>query len=130
MINFPQMRYKETLDRIHSFQRFGSRLGLERMSILMEYLGNPQDTMRVIHVGGTNGKGSVCRYIYSVLQKNGYSAGLYTSPYIERFTERIECNGCEISQEDLIRYTNRLGITDRVRTDHSDCFPVFFRTEY
>ncbi|MDD2190298.1 MAG: bifunctional folylpolyglutamate synthase/dihydrofolate synthase [Eubacteriales bacterium] len=102
------MTYNETLDRIHSFQRFGSRLGLERMSILMEYLGNPQDTMQVIHVGGTNGKGSVCRYLYSVLQKNGYRAGLYTSPYIERFTERIECNGCEISQEDLIRYTNQV----------------------
>lgn len=102
------MTYQETLDRIHSFQRFGSKLGLERMSRLMEYLGNPQETMKVIHVGGTNGKGSVCRFLYSVLQENGYKIGLYTSPYLERFTERMECNGSEISEEDLIRYTKRV----------------------
>ncbi|MDD4565800.1 MAG: bifunctional folylpolyglutamate synthase/dihydrofolate synthase [Eubacteriales bacterium] len=102
------MTYQETLDRIHSFQRFGSKLGLERMSRLMEHLNNPQETMRVIHVGGTNGKGSVCRFLYSVLQDNGYKIGLYTSPYLERFTERIECNGSEISKEDLIQYTKRV----------------------
>jgi dihydrofolate synthase/folylpolyglutamate synthase len=99
------MTYQETLDRIHSFQKYGSRLGLERMTNLMELLGNPQETMRVIHVAGTNGKGSVCRYLYSVLQENGYKTGMYTSPYLERFTERMEYNGSEISQEELIRYT-------------------------
>jgi len=102
------MTYQETLDRIHSFQRFGSKLGLERMARLMEHLGNPQESMKVIHVGGTNGKGSVCRFLYSVLQENGYRIGLYTSPYLERFTERMECNGSEISQEDLIKYTKRV----------------------
>lgn len=102
------MTYQETLDRIHSFQRFGSKLGLERMSRLMEHLDNPQENMKVIHVGGTNGKGSVCRFLYSVLKENGYKIGLYTSPYLERFTERIECNGSEISKEDLIRYTKRV----------------------
>lgn len=102
------MTYQEVLDRIHSFQKFGSKLGLERMTRLMELLGNPQETMKVIHVAGTNGKGSVCRYIYSVLQENGCKAGLYTSPFLERFTERMECNGSEISEEDLIRYTERV----------------------
>jgi len=102
------MTYEETLDRIHSFQKFGSRLGLERMTRLTELLGNPQERMKVIHVAGTNGKGSVCRYLYSVLRENGYRTGLYTSPYLERFTERIECNGSEISEEDLIRYTERV----------------------
>lgn len=99
------MTYQETLDRIHSFQKFGSRLGLERMTRLMELLGNPQETMKVIHVGGTNGKGSVCRFLYSVLKENGYKTGLYTSPFLERFTERIEFNGSEIPEEDLIRCT-------------------------
>ena len=99
------MTYQETLDRIHSFQKYGSRLGLERMTRLMELLGNPQESMKVIHVAGTNGKGSVCRYLYSVLQENGYKTGLYTSPFLERFTERMEYNGSEISQEDLSRYT-------------------------
>ncbi len=102
------MTYEETLEKIHSFQKYGYKLGLERMSCLMDRLGNPQEVMKVIHVAGTNGKGSVCRYLYSVLQENGYSAGLYTSPYLEKFTERMECNGLEISQKDLIRYTQRV----------------------
>lgn len=102
------MTYEETLERIHSFQKYGSRLGLERMSRLLELLGNPQERMKVIHVAGTNGKGSVCRYLYSVLQENGYKAGLYTSPYLERFTERMEYNGSEISQEDLSAYTEKV----------------------
>lgn len=102
------MTYQETLDKIHSFQKFGSKLGLSRMARLMELLGNPQENMRVIHVAGTNGKGSVCRYLYTVLQENGYKTGLYTSPFLERFTERMESNGSEISQEDLIRYTEQV----------------------
>ncbi|GAB1476725.1 folylpolyglutamate synthase/dihydrofolate synthase family protein [Bacillota bacterium] len=95
------MNYKETIEKIHDFQKFGSRLGLERMSVLMDLLGNPQEGMKVIHVAGTNGKGSVCRYLASVLQENGYKTGLYTSPYLERFTERIEFDGREISEDDL-----------------------------
>ena len=95
------MNYEETINRIHGFQKFGSRLGLERMAVLMDILGNPQDDMKVIHVAGTNGKGSVCRFLASMLKENGYRAGLYTSPYLERFTERIELDGIEISREDL-----------------------------
>ena len=102
------MTYQEALDRIHSFQKYGSKLGLERMTRLMELLGNPQENMKVIHVAGTNGKGSVCRYLYSVLQENGYKTGLYTSPFLERFTERMEYNGFEIFEEDLINYTGQV----------------------
>ena len=93
------MTYDETLNKIHSFLRFGSRLGLERMHSLLRRLGNPQDTLQVIHVAGTNGKGSVCRYLYCVLQDCGYRVGLYTSPYLECFTERMEFDGQEISPE-------------------------------
>lgn len=96
------MNYNDTLDKIHGFRIFGSRLGLERMSVLMDLLGNPQDNMSVIHLAGTNGKGSVCRYLASVLQENGYRTGLYTSPYLERFEECMEFDGQEISEEDLI----------------------------
>jgi dihydrofolate synthase/folylpolyglutamate synthase len=96
------MNYEETIERIHSFQRFGSKLGLERMTRLMDCLGNPQDKIKTIHVGGTNGKGSVCRYLASALKENGYRIGLYTSPYLEEFTERIEYDGEEISKEELI----------------------------
>jgi dihydrofolate synthase/folylpolyglutamate synthase len=99
------MTYEETIEKIHSFNKFGSKLGLERMTKLMELLGNPQNKMKIIHVGGSNGKGSVCRFLYSILQENGYRTGLYTSPYLEKFTERIEFNGSEISPEDLTKYT-------------------------
>jgi dihydrofolate synthase/folylpolyglutamate synthase len=90
-----------SIDQIHSFERFGSRLGLERIGELMSRLGNPQDDMRVIHVAGTNGKGSVCRYIYSVLRGHGYRTGLYTSPFVVSFFERIEFDGAYITEEEL-----------------------------
>ena len=95
------MTYEEALERIHGFSRFGSRLGLSRMERLLDRMGNPQEDMKVIHVAGTNGKGSVSRFLYSILLENGYKVGLYTSPFLERFTERIEFDGREISREDL-----------------------------
>ena len=93
----------DAINKIHEFLRFGSVLGLERMNVLLEKLGNPQDELKVIHVAGTNGKGSICRYVYEVLQAAGYQTGLYTSPYIEVFNERIEFDGAYISDEDLNR---------------------------
>ncbi len=101
------MNYEETLEKIHSFNVFGSRLGLERMNKLLSLLGDPHEKLRVIHVAGTNGKGSVCRYVYSVLSDAGYKVGAYFSPYIERFTERIELAGQEISEQDLALYAER-----------------------
>ncbi len=100
-----RLNYEEAIEKIHSFHVFGSRLGLERMKKLLELLGSPHINMKIIHVAGTNGKGSVCRYIYSVLEENGYRTGAYFSPYIENFTERIEFDRQEISREDLVIYT-------------------------
>ncbi len=102
------MTYEEALEKLHELAKFGSRLGLSRMTRLMELLGNPQDRIRTIHIAGTNGKGSVCRYIYSVLLAGGYKAGLYTSPFLERFTERIEFNGAEISQDAVATYAQKV----------------------
>ena len=99
------MTYEECLAKIHAFDKFGSRLGLERMRELLRRLGNPEKTQKVIHVAGTNGKGSTCRYLYCMLLEAGYHVGLYTSPYLERFTERIEYDGAEISHEDLCEAT-------------------------
>ena len=96
------------IGKIHAFEKFGSILGLERMNELMALLGDPQDKLKVLHVAGTNGKGSVCRYLYSVLQENGYRIGLYTSPFLEVFNERIELDGAYISDEDLTEYTDRV----------------------
>lgn len=96
------------IGKIHEFEKFGSILGLERMTELLELLGNPQDELSLIHVAGTNGKGSTCRYIYSVLRECGYKVGLYTSPFLEIFNERIELDGEYISDEDLAKYTDRV----------------------
>ena len=88
------------IDRIHEFNRFGMVLGLDRMEELLRRLGNPQDDLKVIHVAGTNGKGSVSKYLEEGLSACGYKMGLYTSPYIETFNERIRYDGADISDED------------------------------
>ena len=80
-----------------------SRLGLSRMVDLLERLGRPQDDLRFVHVAGTNGKGSVCAYLASVLQAAGYKVGLFTSPFILCFEERIRVNGENIRAEELAR---------------------------
>lgn len=99
------MTYEEAINKIHSYLVFGSKLGLHRMKSLLGVLGNPQDSLKIVHIAGTNGKGSVSRYIYTMLQECGYKAGIYISPYIDRFTERIEFDGRQISPEDLAKYT-------------------------
>ena len=78
-----------------------SRLGLERIRELLDRLGRPQDRLKFVHVAGTNGKGSVCAYLASILQAAGYRTGLFTSPYIERFEERIRVDGAMIGLDDL-----------------------------
>ncbi len=98
----------KAVDRIHEYLRFGMVLGLERMNALMAKLGDPQKELEVIHVAGTNGKGSVCRYVYEVLRAAGYHTGLYTSPYLEVFNERIEADGEYISDEELENIADRV----------------------
>ncbi|MBK5254142.1 MAG: bifunctional folylpolyglutamate synthase/dihydrofolate synthase [Peptostreptococcaceae bacterium] len=93
------------LNKINKFCTFGSVLGLSRMEDLCEKLDHPEESLNVIHVAGTNGKGSVCRYIYEALREAGFSVGLYISPFITVFNERIEMNGNHISDDDLIYYS-------------------------
>ncbi|MBR6742833.1 MAG: bifunctional folylpolyglutamate synthase/dihydrofolate synthase, partial [Clostridia bacterium] len=102
------MNYAEALDYIHKISWTGSRPGLERISELAALLGDPQDKLKFIHVGGTNGKGSFCSMLSSVLIKSGMKVGIYTSPYIYRFNERISINGEPISDEALARLTERV----------------------
>ena len=99
------MTYQETLQKISSLLRFGMRPGLERISKLLALLGNPQERLLFVHVAGTNGKGSTCALISSVLTKCGYKTGLFLSPYILDFRERMQINGQMIPQEDLARLT-------------------------
>lgn len=80
-----------------------SRLGLDRMVDLLERMGRPQDSLRFVHVAGTNGKGSTCAYLASILQAAGYRVGLFTSPFVFCFEERIRVNGENISADELAR---------------------------
>lgn len=95
------MSYKETLEKIHSLNKFGSRPGLERVSELLRRLGSPHNGLRFVHVAGTNGKGSVSSAVASVLTASGYRTGLFISPYITDFCERIQIDLTPISHEDL-----------------------------
>lgn len=99
------MKYNEALEYINDKDKFGSRLGLDSIGKLLSLLGNPQKGLKYIHIGGTNGKGSTASYIAHILKAGGYRAGLFTSPYIERFNERIQINGEDIPDEILGRMT-------------------------
>lgn len=102
------MNYKQTLDYIHCGFFGGTRPGLERVTELLDRLGNPQDRLRFIHVTGTNGKGSFCAMLESVLRKAGYNTGLYTSPYIKRFNERMMVKGRPITNDELAQITSEI----------------------
>lgn len=91
------------VERIHALGRFSGRPGLHRMQALCNALGNPQDQLKFIHLAGTNGKGSTATMLASVLKEAGYRTGLYTSPYLVTFYERIRINGRMISESDLSR---------------------------
>ncbi len=96
--------YNEAVNLLTSAGKFRISLGLDRMEKLLELIGNPQDKLDYIHVAGTNGKGSVCSILSSVLTESGKKVGLYTSPHIFKYTERIQINGAVITDEDFARY--------------------------
>lgn len=102
------MTIEEALAYIHSVDWMGSRPGLGRTRELLHLLGDPQKKLKFVHVAGTNGKGSTCACLAAILQEAGYKTGLYTSPYIHVFNERIQINRRMISDEDLAAYTERL----------------------
>lgn len=95
------MNCAQAIEYIHSLEKFGIKPGLERIKALCEILGNPQDKLKVIHVAGTNGKGSTSTMISNILIKNGYKTGLYISPYVSDFRERIQFNGNMIEHSEL-----------------------------
>ena len=112
------MTYETALEKIHSLLTFGSRPGLDRMRELMRRLGDPQDKLRYIHVAGTNGKGSVCAVLSSVLVAAGYKTGLFISPYITDFRERIQINNQMISKETLAKAVEEtFPVLEQLRTE-------------
>ncbi|EJO5348712.1 bifunctional folylpolyglutamate synthase/dihydrofolate synthase [Clostridium botulinum] len=95
------MNYKQAREYIQSKARFGSNLGLDRTEKLLKLLDSPHKKLKCIHIAGTNGKGSTTAMVSSVLKEVGYKVGMYTSPYIEEFEERIQINNENIPKDDL-----------------------------
>lgn len=106
--NKEKRKMSQALDKLYSLEKFGIKLGLEKSYKLCEYLGNPQNKFKSIHVAGTNGKGSTCSFLSSILQENGSKVGLYTSPHFVRFNERIRINGAEISDSYIESFINEI----------------------
>ena len=116
------MNYEESLAYIHSVMWQGSRPGLERITELLCRMGNPQKDLQVIHVTGTNGKGSFCAMLESILRHSGFKTGLFTSPYIEHFEERMMANGKMISREMLAEITSEI----KLHADAMEDLPTEF----
>ena len=102
------MNYTQAMEYIRQTAVFGSKLGLENITLLMKLLGDPQEGMNFVHIAGTNGKGSVAAYICDVLQKAGYRTGFYTSPALSRFSQRIRLDGEEIPEDDIAFYATKV----------------------
>jgi dihydrofolate synthase/folylpolyglutamate synthase len=100
--------YDEAIDWIVGRVAFGIKPGLERMEALMERLSNPERRLKFIHVAGTNGKGSTCAFLTEVLIQSGYDVGTFTSPYIEKYASRMQYNGKNIADSDLLQLCNKL----------------------
>lgn len=96
--------YEKAVELLTSQGKFYINLGLERIAAILDLLGSPQDKLKCIHVAGTNGKGSVCTIIAAILAKTGMNVGLYTSPHIFDYTERIKISGQDISKVDFAKY--------------------------
>ena len=102
------MDYRQAIEFIEGASGNGDKRGLTNMRLLLERLGNPQAELKAFHVAGTNGKGSICAYLDSALQAAGYRTGLYTSPHLERFNDRMRLCGQPIGDARLAEVTTRV----------------------
>lgn len=102
------MNYGGTLNYIHSLGKFSKPAGLERIQLALKKLHNPQNNFKSVHIAGTNGKGSVSAMLAKIFETAGYKTGLFISPFVIDFRERIQINGEFISEEDLAEYSQRV----------------------
>ncbi len=100
------MNYEEAIQYLYHLRTFGMKLGLEKVRRLMDRAGSPDKRLNFIHVAGTNGKGSVCAFLNQGLRSMGFRVGMFTSPHLIHFGERIQVDGENISQQDTIRWTH------------------------
>lgn len=102
------MNYEQAIEFIHDRLRLGSKLGLEATEELLRRLGSPHKKLKFIHVAGTNGKGSTSAFIANILMSNGHKTGMYISPFVHQFNERIQVNNVQISNDDLAYHTKQV----------------------
>jgi dihydrofolate synthase/folylpolyglutamate synthase len=121
------MSYSDTLQYLYSLRKQGIKFGLSNITKLMSFLGDPQKSFPSIHIAGTNGKGSISAIIASILNASGLKVGLFTSPHLVSFTERIRVNGEEIAEFDVIRLAEEIrGRTVDLQSSDPDFLPTFF----
>ena len=117
------MSYQGTIEYLYGLQMYGMKFGLDNISKLLSAAGNPHDSFRAVHVAGTNGKGSTSAMTESILRTGGVRTGLFTSPHLVSFTERIRINGEEIAEDDVIALAEEV----RAFAEKIDDFsPTFF----
>jgi len=102
------MNYDDSINWLNNFQKFGIKLGLNRIKYIINELKNPHKDYKIIHVTGSNGKGSVCNYLSSILIESGYKVGKYTSPHLKNINERITINNKNISNSDFAKTTQKI----------------------
>src|SRR4051812_38065776 len=118
------MLYKEAIEFLYSLRLFGTKLGLDNTFRLAAQAGNPQERLRFIHVAGTNGKGSTCAMLESIYRATGLKTGLFTSPHLISFCERIQVNRVLIPQEDVTSLLEQF--RPWLKQFPSDAHPTFF----
>ena len=119
-----EMTYNEAIEWMDSRHWSGTGKGIVRSQELLERLGNPQDKLKFVHVAGTNGKGSVCACLSKILTAAGYQVGLFVSPHLKRFNDRIYFNGTEIGGEGFARLASRIRIQAEVMEDAPTVFEI------
>ena len=121
------MTYAETIEFLYGIRLFGQKLGLETMRYLLRLMNDPQDSLRFIHIAGTNGKGSVAAMLHAILSQAGYQTGLYTSPHLVSFCERFQVNGKPIAEPDVVRLVEEIRpLLEQVGTHPEFRAPTFF----
>lgn len=117
------MNYLDAIDYLYGLQKYGIKLGLQRTEMILSALGNPQNKFRSVHIAGTNGKGSVSAMTASILKSHGFRVGLFTSPHMVSFTERITINGVQITEPEVVQLTGEIkAVIDSLSAEQ----PTFF----
>jgi len=120
------MTYRETIEWLYTLRPFGVKLGLENVQCLLELVGNPHQRLRFLHIAGTNGKGSVAAMLASIYQQAGLRTGLYTSPHLVSFAERIQIDRQPIAEEEVVRLAEQIRPVLSLVEKRSGQHPTFF----